>query len=167
MGYEIAGAWGARMARPRGEVISFCGDGSYMMMNSDLYSSVLAGHKLTVVLCDNRGYACIERLQVGQGGASFNNMLAPGQASVDWVAHAAAMGCRAERVSGLGELEAALERARGADRTSVVVIDTAPDVWSGGGAFWEVGVAEVSHRAEVAEAHTLMVEGRRRQRAGW
>jgi 3D-(3,5/4)-trihydroxycyclohexane-1,2-dione acylhydrolase (decyclizing) len=167
MGYEIAGAWGARMARPHGEVLSFCGDGSYLMMNSDLYSSVLSGHKLTVILCDNRGYACIERLQVDQGGAPFNNMIASDQPWVDWVAHATAMGCRAERVSALAELEAALERARSADRTSVVVIDTAPDVWTGGGAFWQVGVAEVSHRPEVSEAHAAMVEGLRRQRVGW
>ena len=69
MGYEISGAWGAKMAMPDREVISFVGDGSYLMMNSDLYSSVLAGHKLIVIVCDNGGFAVIHRLQTGQGGA--------------------------------------------------------------------------------------------------
>ena len=75
MGYEIAGAWGARMGRDKGEVIAFVGDGSYLMLNSELYSTILAGHKVIVVLCDNGGYAVIHRLQVGQGGAPYNNML--------------------------------------------------------------------------------------------
>ena len=72
MGYEISGGWGAAMARsraPDGEMIVFVGDGSYLMLNCDLYSSVLSGHKMIVVLCDNGGYAVIDRLQVGQGGA--------------------------------------------------------------------------------------------------
>ena len=75
MGYEIAGAWGARKARDGGEVIAFVGDGSYLMLNSELYSATLAGDRLIVVVCDNGGYAVIHRLQVGQGGAAYNNML--------------------------------------------------------------------------------------------
>ncbi len=101
MGYELAGAWGARMARTRGEVFAFVGDGSYLMLNSELLSSVITGHKLIALLCDNGGFAVIERLQVGQGGASFNNMfsgIGPNQVEVDWVAHARALGCEAERV---------------------------------------------------------------------
>jgi 3D-(3,5/4)-trihydroxycyclohexane-1,2-dione acylhydrolase (decyclizing) len=174
MGYEISGGWGAAMARttlaPAGETIVFVGDGSYLMLNSELYSTVLAGHKVIVVLCDNGGYAVIHRLQVGQGGVPFNNMLEdvrPGYQPVDWVAHARALGCRAEGVAGIDELGAAFARARAADRTSVIVIRTAPHDWTPGGAFWEVGVPEATPRPEVAEARERMLVGKRAQRVGW
>src|SRR5262245_7350011 len=124
MGYEISGAWGAKMAMPDREVIVFVGDGSYLMMNSDLYSSVLSGHKLVVIVCDNGGFAVINRLQVNQGGRPFNNLFADAKVQrvvpVDFAAHAAAMGCIAETVSSIPELEAAFERARAADRTTVI-----------------------------------------------
>jgi 3D-(3,5/4)-trihydroxycyclohexane-1,2-dione acylhydrolase (decyclizing) len=170
MGYEIAGAWGARIARDAGDVIALVGDGSYLMMNSDLYSSVLHGQKLIVVLCDNGGYAAIERLQVGQGGASFNNMLGTVGArsfTVDWVAHSHSLGCLAEAATNTAALEAALVRAREADRTTVIVVTTDPDVWSDGGAFWEVGVPSSSRRRGVRDAYARLVEGKRRQRVGW
>ena len=170
MGYELAGAWGARMARSLGEVFSFVGDGSYLMLNSELLSSVISGHKLIVVLCDNGGYAVIERLQVGQGGASFNNMfsgIGPNHVQVDWVAHARSLGCEAERVEAIDDLPAALARARAAERTYVIAIRTAPDAWTEGGAFWQVGVPEVSGRAAVDEARAKQSEGRRGQRIGW
>jgi 3D-(3,5/4)-trihydroxycyclohexane-1,2-dione acylhydrolase (decyclizing) len=140
------------------------------MLNSELYSATLAGDRLIVVLCDNGGYAVIHRLQVGQGGAAYNNMLAdvrPGYVPVDWVAHAASLGCRAERVETIAELEDAFQRARGAERTAVIVIRTAPHDWTPGGAFWEVGVPEVSSRAEVREARERLVEGKQAQRIGW
>jgi 3D-(3,5/4)-trihydroxycyclohexane-1,2-dione acylhydrolase (decyclizing) len=164
MGYELSGAWGARLARPLGDVIAFVGDGSYLMLNSDLYSTVLHGQKVIAIVCDNGGYAVIERLQVGQGNASFNNML-PGE-RVDFAAHARAMGCHAEHVAGIAELEAAIGRARAADRTTVLVIDTAPQDWTPGGAFWEVGVPEVSERAEIRAARERLDEGLARQRRG-
>jgi len=167
MGYEIAGAWGAKRARPDGEVVCFVGDGSYLMQNSELYSSVVAGDKLIVIVCDNGGFAVIDRLQTGMGGRSFNNMFGDGQARVDWVAHATALGCRAEAVATVAELEAAFERARSADRTTVIAIETAPDRWTPGGAFWEVGVAEVSDRPEIAEAYRQVGEGKKQQRVGW
>ena len=170
MGYELAGAWGARMARREGEVIAFAGDGSYLMLNSELYSSVITGQKLIVVVCDNGGFAVIDRLQTGMGGRSFNNMfgtIGDERVKVDWVAHATALGCRAEAVSTTAELEDAFERARSAERTTVIAIETAPDRWTPGGAFWEVGVAEVSDRAEIAEAHSQVREGKKRQRVGW
>ena len=84
MGYEISGAWGAKMAMPDREVIVFVGDGSYMMMNSDLYSSVLSGHKLIVIVCDNGGFAVINRLQVNQGGVPFNNLIADAKVDASW-----------------------------------------------------------------------------------
>ena len=174
MGYELSGAWGAKIARDSaaaggaGDVIVFVGDGSYLMMNSDLYSSVLSGHKLIVIVCDNGGFAVINRLQVSQGGVPFNNQLADSRHQnlvyVDFAAHAAAMGCLAENVSTVGELEAALVRARAADRTYVIAMKTEPDVWTEGGAFWEVGVPEVSDRPEVLAAHESMRQGKQRQR---
>jgi len=158
------------MARKRGEVFAFVGDGSYLMLNSELLGSVITGHKLIVVLCDNGGYAVIERLQVGQGGASFNNMFAtigPNRVDVDWVAHARSLGCEAERVESIDELPAALVRARAAERTYVVALRTAPDAWTEGGAFWQVGVPEVSDRPAVADARDRQAEGRSAQRVGW
>ena len=170
MGYELAGAWGARRARAQGEVIAFVGDGSYLMLNSELYSATLAGDRLIVVLCDNGGYAVIHRLQVDQGGAAYNNMLEdvrPGYVPVDWIAHARSLGCHAEAVETLAELEAAFRSARGAHRTSVLVIRTAPHDWTPGGAFWEVGVPEQTDRPEVREARERLLEGKRGQRVGW
>ena len=170
MGYELAGAWGARMARRKGEVIAFVGDGSYLMLNSELYSANLAGHKLIVVLCDNGGYAVIHRLQVGEGGIAYNNMLEdvrPDYPAVDWVAHARALGCEAVEATSVAELEDAFARARATERSTVIVVPTAPHDWTLGGAFWEVGVPEVTERPEVARAREALLEGKRRQRVGW
>jgi 3D-(3,5/4)-trihydroxycyclohexane-1,2-dione acylhydrolase (decyclizing) len=140
------------------------------MLNSELLSSVIAGHKLIAVLCDNGGYAIIERLQVGQGGASFNNMfdaIGPNRVEVDWVAHARALGCEAERVDSIDDLPAALVRARAAERPYVIAVRPAPDAWTEGGAFWQVGVPEVSERSQVDEARARQDEGRSGQRIGW
>ena len=171
MGYELSGAWGAKMAMPEREVISLVGDGSYMMMNSDIYSSVLYGHKLIVIVCDNGGYAVINRLQVNQGGVSFNNQLADCQAEnlvyVDFAQHAASMGAISETVGSIDDLEAAFVRARKSDRTHVIVIKTSPNDWTEGGSFWEVGVPTTSHRQEVLEAGKTMREGKKQQRIGW
>jgi 3D-(3,5/4)-trihydroxycyclohexane-1,2-dione acylhydrolase (decyclizing) len=140
------------------------------MLNSELYSATLAGDRLIVILCDNGGYAVIHRLQVDQGGAAYNNMLEdvrPGYVPVDWIAHARSLGCHAEAVETLPELESAFGRARGADRTSVLLIRTAPHDWTPGGAFWEVGVPEQTERPEVREARERLLEGKRGQRVGW
>jgi 3D-(3,5/4)-trihydroxycyclohexane-1,2-dione acylhydrolase (decyclizing) len=175
MGYELSGAWGAAMARarvaPDGEVFAFVGDGAYLMMNSDLYSSVLSGHKVIAVVCDNGGFAVIDRLQVAQGGASFNNLLVDSRitgelVAVDFAAHAAAMGCRSEDVASVVELGPALERARASDRSYVIVLRTDPHRWTEGGAFWEVGVPEVSEREAVRAARHAMDSGKQAQRIG-
>jgi 3D-(3,5/4)-trihydroxycyclohexane-1,2-dione acylhydrolase (decyclizing) len=170
MGYEIGGAWGAAMALPDRAVISFCGDGSYLMANSDVYSSVLSGHKFILVLCDNGGYAVIDRLQVFKGGAHFNNLFEHVRAAepvrVDFVKHAESMGARAERVDSLEQLPEALERARAADRTTVIVMRTDPDTWTGGDAWWDVGVPEVSERPEVRVAKAEHEVERKHQRVG-
>src|SRR5262249_4904917 len=144
MGYEIAGAWGAKMARADGDVSAFVGDGSDLCVSADLYSTVVTGDKLIVVVCDNGGCAVIDRLQTNSGGRSFNNMFGANgdeRVRVDWAAHARSLGCRGEAVGTIAELEEAFDRARSSERTTVIAIDTAPNRWTPGGAFWEIGVA--------------------------
>jgi len=170
MGYEIAGALGAKMADPTREVIAFVGDGSYLMMNSEIYSSVLTGHKLILIICDNAGFAVIERLQIGQGGKSFNNMFSTSKIErfvpVDFVQHAQSLGAVAERVQSVSELEQAFARAKAADRTACIVINVAAQRWTPGGAWWDVGVPEVSSRDEVLQARDGMAKERVHQRLG-
>jgi 3D-(3,5/4)-trihydroxycyclohexane-1,2-dione acylhydrolase (decyclizing) len=171
MGYEISGAWGAAMARPSGEVFSLVGDGSYLMMNSDIYASVLSGHKMILVVCDNEGYAVIERLQTSKGGASYNNMLSDSNgtgtdARVDFRAHAASMGALTFEVESLAEFADALQKAREADRTVVIVTKVRAKDFTEGGAFWQVGIPEVSERPSVVEARAAMDEGLTAQRPG-
>ena len=160
MGYEIAGGLGVKLARPDREVVVLVGDGSYLMMNSEIATSIALGLKLTIVVLDNRGFACIDRLQQSIGGESFNNLLGdPAEGArapvVDFAAHAAALGAVAEQVSGIAALSAALDRARAAQRTAVIVIDTSPaDSTQAGGAWWDVPVAEVSTRSSVRQARS-------------
>jgi len=171
MGYEISGGWGAKMALPDREVVVLVGDGSYLMMNSDLYSTVLTGHKLIVIVCDNGGYAVINRLQLAQGGVPFNNLFADSRVqqatAVDFAAHAASMGCEAETVTSIAEIEAAFGRARASDRTYVIALNTHAYRWTEGGSFWEVGVPEVSASPDVRAARTAMDTGKADQRVGW
>ena len=170
MGYEIAGAWGARLARPTGDVIAWVGDGSYLMMNSDIYSTVLTGQKVIFVVCDNGGYAVINRLQVNTGGAEFNNLLSSSKHArdvrVDFVKHAESMGALAERVESVAELPAAFARAKAADRSYVIVVPIDEYTWTEGGAWWEVGVPEVSDRSAVRAARAALDEAKRNQRVG-
>ena len=169
MGYEIAGGLGVKLAHPGREVFVMVGDGSYLMMNSELQTSVMLGCKLIVTVLDNRGFGCIDRLQRACGGASFNNLLADVEAPangswVDFAAHARSLGAHAERVAGLSELEAALSRARASERTYVVVIETDPlATTQAGGAWWDVAVPEVSERPQVQDARAAYVEARRAQ----
>jgi 3D-(3,5/4)-trihydroxycyclohexane-1,2-dione acylhydrolase (decyclizing) len=157
MGYEIAGAMGIKLARPEADVICFVGDGSYMMANSELATAVMRHVPFTVVLTDNRGFGCINRLQKGTGGAEFNNLYTSArveaQPEIDFVAHAASMGAHAERAADIAELEAKVAAARGRDIPSVIVIETDPYPGTGaGGHWWDVAVPEVSTRAEVKAA---------------
>ena len=154
MGYEIAGAMGIKMARPQAEVICMVGDGSYMMANSELATAVMMGLPFTVVLTDNRGYGCINRLQQGTGGAPFNNMLDDSYhvnaAHIDFVAHAGSMGAKALKVGSIAELEAALAEAKTSAIPVVIVIDSDPaPSTEAGGTWWDVAVPQVSVRAEV------------------
>jgi 3D-(3,5/4)-trihydroxycyclohexane-1,2-dione acylhydrolase (decyclizing) len=157
MGYEIAGGLGVKMAQPDRDVIVMVGDGSYLMMNSEIATSVMLGHKLTIVVLDNRGFGCINRLQRATGGESFNNLLQHAHhvtlPEVDFAAHAASLGAESCKVDGIAALEAALKAARSAERTQVIVIDTDPLASTdAGGHWWDVAVPEVSERTEVEEA---------------
>jgi 3D-(3,5/4)-trihydroxycyclohexane-1,2-dione acylhydrolase (decyclizing) len=177
MGYEIAGAWGARIAQaerePDRDTITFCGDGSYLMLNSDIYSSVLTGKKIIVLLLDNGGFAVINKLQNNSGNESFNNLIAdcptvPTPFAVDFEAHAASMGAHAETVSNPEELGEAFKRAKAADKTCVIVMKVDPyDGWTTQGhAWWEVGTPHVTTSDRVRDAHVDWEDGRKRQRKG-
>jgi 3D-(3,5/4)-trihydroxycyclohexane-1,2-dione acylhydrolase (decyclizing) len=171
MGYEIAGGLGVKLARPDGDVVVMVGDGSYLMMNSEIVSSIMLGAKLTIVLLDNAGFGCINRLQMATGGANFNNLLKdthhvtlPG---IDFAAHAASMGAIARKVGSIGELETALQESEGNDSTTVIVIDTDPLITTeAGGHWWDVAVPEVSDRPQVNAAREAYVQALRAQRAG-
>ena len=170
MGYEIAAGWGAAMADPTRTPIVMIGDGTYMMMNSDIYSSVLAGHKMIIIVCDNGGYAVINRLQNAKGGASFNNLIRDCRVkepfSVDFAKHAEAMGALTRHVESLADLGQALDWAKTTDRTTVITIVSDAFTWTPGDAWWDVGVPQVSGRDEVIEASKAQLDGRKRQRVG-
>ncbi|MDG1118947.1 MAG: 3D-(3,5/4)-trihydroxycyclohexane-1,2-dione acylhydrolase (decyclizing) [Flavimaricola sp.] len=160
MGYEIAGAMGIKMAEPDRDVVCMIGDGSYMMMNSEMATAAMMGISFTVVLTDNRGFGCINRLQMATGGAEFNNLLDhavhTNPSKIDFAAHAASMGATSVKVSTIEELEAALAGARDVQGPYVVVIDTDPyPSTPHGGSWWEVGVPEVSVRPSVNEARAV------------
>jgi len=171
MGYEIAGGLGVKMAKPDHEVVVMVGDGSYLMLNSEIATSVMLGLRLTIVLLDNRGFGCINRLQMATGGANFNNLLKDARHEVlpdiDFAAHARSLGALAEKAQSIADLEAALKRGKKADRTTVVVIDTDPLVATeAGGHWWDVAVPEVSARKEVKAARKAYVEKVKLQRVG-
>lgn len=176
MGYEVAAPWGASIARtgthPAGVVTSLLGDGSYLMLNSELFSAAFAGHPFVAVVCDNDGYAVIHRLQTGQGANGFNNLLAdcasdqpdPGAVRVDFASHARSLGCHVEDVAsgaGVAELRDAYAAAREAAvrlrRPAVVVCRTHPSSWTESGAWWEVGVPES------LSGHASYLEGKAEQ----
>jgi 3D-(3,5/4)-trihydroxycyclohexane-1,2-dione acylhydrolase (decyclizing) len=170
MGYEVAGGWGAAMADPTRDTIVMVGDGSYLIMNTDIYSTVLTGHKMIVIICDNGGYAVINRLQNFKGGVSYNNLIKDCTVkqpfAVDFVKHAESMGAHARKVASLAELGQALDWAKTTDRTTVIVIENDAFVWTPGDAQWDVGVPTVSKRKEVNEARKYQEELRKKQRVG-
>lgn len=178
MGYEIAAGWGCAMAQEGpgsagGTPIVMLGDGTYMMMNSDIYSAALTGHKMIVVVCDNGGYAVINRLQQAKGVPGFNNLLADCRIAnrespvhVDFVKHAEAMGAQARKAEGLADLEDALRWAQ--DNEGVTVISIVSDAWTWmpGDADWDVGVPEISNFENVRAARAAQEKIREHQRVG-
>ena len=177
MGYEISGGWGARIAQsenePDQDTIVFTGDGSYLMLNSDVYSSVLTNKKLIILVLDNGGFAVINKLQNGTGNESFNNLFEDCPTvkqpfAVDFAAHAASMGANAETVANPAELGEAFKRAKAADKTSVIVMQVdAFDGWTNEGhAWWEVGTPRVSDSEKIRDAHAEWESTRPSQRKG-
>lgn len=171
MGYEIAGGLGVKMARPDREIIVMVGDGSYLMLNNEIATSVMLGKKLVIVLLDNRGYGCINRLQQSCGGKPFNNMfedcLQSGEDSpnIDFAANAASLGALSEKVSSIPELEVALQRARAANRTYLIWIETDDTrTTSEGGWWWEVAVPEESPSESVRQARAAYLRGKENQK---
>jgi 3D-(3,5/4)-trihydroxycyclohexane-1,2-dione acylhydrolase (decyclizing) len=171
MGYEIAGGLGVKMARPDREIIVMLGDGSYLMLNNEIATSVMLDKKLIILLLDNRGYGCINRLQQSCGGKPFNNMLedclrfGEGAPNIDFAANAASLGALSEKVANIAELEAALQRARSANRTYLICIDTDDTrTTKEGGWWWEVAVPEESSSESVHQARLAYVRGKQNQK---
>ncbi len=178
MGYEIAAGWGCAMAQEGpgatgGTPIVMLGDGTYMMMNSDIYSAALTGHKMIVVVCDNGGYAVINRLQQAKGVPGFNNLLADCRIQnrhdplhVDFVKHAESMGAKARHVADLAELEEAMHWAQNNDGVTLISIVSDAWKWVPGDADWDVGVPEVSTFESVRAARAAQEKIREAQRLG-
>ena len=169
MGYEIAGAMGIKMAEPERDVLCFTGDGTYMMANSEMATAAMMGVSFTVIVTDNRGFGCINRLQMGTGGAEFNNLLKDAvhvtPSAIDFAAHAASMGATSVKVSSISELEEALAKRGDIKGPYVIVIDTDPyPSTPHGGSWWEVGVPEVSVRSEVNDAWESYRRGKATQK---
>jgi len=171
MGYEIAGGIGVKMALPEREVVVVVGDGSYLMMNSEIATSVMLGQKLIIVVDDNRGFGCINRLQQATGGVPFNNLLRDARhealPEVDFVAHARSLGAEAVKVNSIAELETAFRKAKAAKSTQAIVIETDPaGSTDAGGSWWDVAVPQVSVRTEVDAARRGYEDARKLQRVG-
>lgn len=169
MGYEIAGAMGIKMAEPERDVLCFTGDGTYMMANSEMATAAMMGVSFTVIVTDNRGFGCINRLQMGTGGAEFNNLLKDAvhetPSAIDFAAHAASMGATSVKVSSISELEQAVAKRVDITGPYVIVIDTDPyPSTPHGGSWWEVGVPEVSVRSEVNDAWETYRQGKATQK---
>ena len=171
MGYEVAGAWGAAIAlkqsASKGKVVSMVGDGSYLMLNSEILSAVNNGDSLIYILCDNLGFAVIQRLQVSNGSKSYRTMFNDSDLKapfkVDFVSHAKSLGARAVKVT-IENLAAEFSAAKDLPGVSVLVIDTDAENWTEGGAFWEVAVSGISDVSEVKQAYKRLIEGKSNQR---
>ncbi|MGV1767883.1 3D-(3,5/4)-trihydroxycyclohexane-1,2-dione acylhydrolase (decyclizing) [Rhizobium rhizogenes] len=178
MGYEIPAGWGCAMAQEGpggtgGTPIVMIGDGTYMMMNSDIYSAALTGHRLIVVVCDNGGFAVINRLQQAKGVPGFNNLLTDSRVQnrenplhVDFVKHAEAMGAKARKAESLADLEDAMKWAQGNDGVTVISIVSDAWKWVPGDADWDVGVPAVSTFETVRAARAAQEKIREAQRLG-
>ena len=162
MGYEIAGALGVKMAAPDRDVFVLVGDGSYLMLHTEIVTAVQEGLKLTIVLVDDHGFASIGALSRSIGSDEFGTKR---DVAIDFVANAKSLGANAVRARTVGELRGALRDAQRARQTTVIVIEA--DRHEGVpsyGSWWDVAVAEVSEQESVRKARTAYEEGKRRQR---
>lgn len=165
MGYEVAAGIGVDMAAPERPNVVFAGDGSYLMLNAELATAVMMGTNMTLILTDNRGFGCINRLQAATGGAAFNNLFSDSVhetlPEIDFVAHAAAMGARAAKAESIAELEQMAGESIRRKGVDVIVIDTDPGPSTeAGGTWWDVAVPEVSDRKEVTAAFQNYLKGK-------
>ena len=172
MGYEVSGGYGSAIANKEGQNIVFTGDGSYMMLNSEIYSSVLSGDKMIIIVCDNQGYAVINRLQINQGAKPFNNLIEDCKLKdkafgVDYVQHAKAMGANAEYVEKIEDLKEAYLRAVESDKTYLIHIEVSKYNWTeDSDAWWEVGVPEVNEKESIRKARENYEVNVKEQRKG-
>ena len=170
MSYEISGALGIKMANPKKEVIAFVGDGSYLLYNSDIYSSVITNHKLIIIVCDNGGHAVINRLQLYKGGKEFNCLFESSKVnnlkSVDFAKHAQSLGAIGENVKSIAELEEAFLRAKKSKSTYVISIKTDGYQWLEGSAFWESPTLQKPVTKQNKQALKDHLEGKSKQRQG-
>ncbi len=147
MGYEISAGIGVNLATPNRPNVVFLGDGSYLMMNSELATAAMMGISMTLILTNNKGYGCINRLQKATGGAEFNNLFSDSkfdkQIEIDFVSHAKSMGAKAVYVSEIAELEVEVKNTIRKKGVKVIVIDTDPNISTvEGGAWWDVAIPE-------------------------
>mgnify|MGYP000601436691 FL=1 len=170
MGYEISGALGIKMANPDKEIISFVGDGSYLLQNSDIYTSVITNHKLIIIVCDNGGHAVINRLQLFKGGKEFNCQFSSSKVEnltdVNFAKHAESLGATGEEVSSIADLEKAFERAKKSKKTYVISIKTDAYQWLEGSAYWESPTLELPTTKENKKALEEHRAGKSKQRQG-
>ncbi len=168
MGYEVCGALGAKIAEPGREVYSFVGDGSYMMLHSELITSLQEGRKINILLFDNNSFGCINNLQMSLGMESFNSEFRyrdpkTGQTDgglmlIDFAANAAAYGVKSYRVKTIRELREAVEDARKQDRSTLLDIKVLPKTMTNGyESWWRCGVAQVSESEKVRKASLEML----------
>jgi 3D-(3,5/4)-trihydroxycyclohexane-1,2-dione acylhydrolase (decyclizing) len=170
MGYEISGALGIKMANPDKEIISFVGDGSYLLQNSDIYTSVITNHKLIIIVCDNGGHAVINRLQLFKGGKEFNCQFSSSKVEnltdVNFAKHAESLGATGEEVSSIADLEKAFERAKKSKKTYVISMKTDAYQWLEGSAYWESPTLELPTTKENKKALEEHRAGKSKQRQG-
>ncbi len=174
MGYEVAGGLGVKLADPGREVIVMVGDGSWLMMSSEIATSIQEGVRLTVVLIDNRGFGSIGGLSRSLGSEGFgtayrargaDDQLSGPPLGLDLAANAASLGARGVRVESAAALAEELHRARTAERTTVIVVDCDPTRGVGSyESWWDVPVAEVSTMPAVAAARAGYERERARER---
>ena len=170
MGYEIAGGLGVKIAEPSREVFVLVGDGSYLMLNSELATSVMLGYKIIVVVLDNRGFSCINRLQNATGNRSFNNLLKDCQSvedglpGINFALHAKALGAESEKVDNIQELASALSRARLSSKSYLISLVTdSHKISPEGGCWWEVAVPEVSSNEQGDEIYKSYKKAKKKQ----
>ncbi|WP_315794241.1 3D-(3,5/4)-trihydroxycyclohexane-1,2-dione acylhydrolase (decyclizing) [Paenibacillus sp. BIC5C1] len=175
MGYEVSGAFGAALAEPDREVYAMVGDGSYLMLHSELVTSLQEQKKMTILLFNNNGFQCIHNLQREHGSDGFGNefryresesgRLTGDYMPMDFAAHARSLGAKAYKAETTEQLEQAIRDARNETVTTLIEIPVVPGTNAGGyESWWNVGVPEVSNEEKVVTAHNAMQANRAKAR---